>query len=176
VKTRISILALTLWVVSCARQTELDVHYREFMANTTDTKLRALATLEYRMDKYSKLHGGYVGLLRISDGIDQLEALLLARTFITVTFGSEMEPDLPVLNGGTWVVPTSFGLSKRDGYPVLIDARSGRIDYRGYESVTDPERFVRRPYSPNKSPDPTSRSVTPPADAGDRAAAGRGSS
>jgi len=128
----------------------LDLHYREFMANTTDTKLRALATLEYRMDKYSELHGGYVGLLRITDGIDQFEALLLARSFITVTSGSEMEPDLPVLKGGTWVVPTSFGLPRRDGYPVLIDERSGRIDCRGYESVTDPEEFLRRPYSPNK--------------------------
>lgn len=83
-----------------------------------------------------------ISSIRVSDGIDQFEAWLLAGMYFGENFGVCGVVRLPKLEGSRWRVPFGAGFPPRRGL-LFIDCKSGRITCEGHPSVDDPVAYLK---------------------------------
>ena len=145
------------------QEEEMERLFKEAMASDRPEKERRYAGYEYRMFKEMKAGKSIESLFHPSDGIDEFEALLLAKDYFSWQFGVCGWVDMPQRESGTWVVRISSGRESRPESPIVIDAKTGSLRCDGHPSVSDAAAFIRGPKPPNQEPEPT-------------AASGRGSS
>ena len=142
-----------------------------------DPKQRKLLEYESRIFEQSEKTGDIASLIDATDGIDDFEALVLAKEYFYWQFGVCGFVDLPEREGHMWKVSISAGREAELQSPIIVDAASGIIRCAGHPTITDPLAFIRGPKMPNQALEPTPTAVTPRAPSStSRAGCGRGSS
>jgi hypothetical protein len=142
---------------------EMERLFKEAMANDRPEKERRYAGYEYRMFKDLRAGKTVDSMFQPADGLDEFEALLLAKEYFSWQFGVCGWVDMPERQGSDWVVRISSGREARPESPIVIDAKTGALRCEGHPSVTDARAFIHGHKPPNQLPEPT-------------AASGRGSS
>ena len=134
---------------------ELRREMKEAIASATNPKERKLYEYESRMFEHAEKTGEIVSLLQLSDGVDDFEALLIAKVYFSWQFGLCGFVALPEREGDDWVVRISAGREPKSEPSIMIDSRSGAIRCAGHPSISDVVGFVRDPEHPNQAPEPT---------------------
>jgi hypothetical protein len=164
VKKTISILLLLTALNGCAEKAAFHREYRDRIARASTEEERHHNELEYRLLSLAE-KGSLSAHFNALDGVTEFEAWLLAKTYAGEEIGACLDLGLPVLRARGWEVRTLIGRPAKEGPPVVIDARSGKITCEGYPSVERPleylTRFEAKFKTPNQSLEPTSGSVTP---------------
>jgi hypothetical protein len=115
------------------------------IAAATDPRSRKILEHEYRIFEHTVKTGEIVSLLDLANGVDELEAFLIAKQYFDWQFGACGSVELPERKGDDWVVRIYLGLKARSEPPILIAARSGAIRCAGYPGIADAVGFVRGP-------------------------------
>ncbi len=115
---------------------------KAMVSGATEEK-RRYAGLEYRMLK--EMHDGrkIVDIFQSKDGIDQFEALLLAKVYFMGDFGFCGSVGLPTRKGNEWIIPISVGRESGSASPIIIDALTGSLRCEGHPSISDASIFLR---------------------------------
>ncbi len=145
------------------QEEEMERLFKEAMSSDRPEKERRYVSYEYRIFKEMKAGRPIESLFHPEDGIDEFEALLLAKDYFSWQFGACGGIEMPQKESGMWVVRISSGREGRPEPPVFIDAKTGSLRCEGHPSISDAVTFIRGPKPPNQMPEPT-------------AASGRGSS
>lgn len=102
-------------------------------------------------------------ILNLADGVDQFEAWVLADEFRGTVFGGCGNTQAPRLREAKWIVPIAVGFPPEQRHPVVIDAKTGRIDCDGFEPIIEVEKWYVSHRAPAQAPIPTATGVTPAA-------------
>jgi len=82
----------------------------------------------------------------VSDGIDQFEAWVMARLYLSETQGVCSDIALPVKEGQAWMIPTWVGRRGRESTPIYVDSISGHARCEGYPPIDDPTAYMQALY------------------------------
>ena len=123
---------------------------KDAIAAARDPKERKLYEYEFRMFEHAEKTGEIVSLVHLADGVDDFEALLLAKAYFSWEFGACGFVNLPEKDDGIWRVSIAAGRETKPQPPILIDAVSGTIRCVDHPTIADPLAFVRGPKPPNK--------------------------
>ena len=98
-------------------------------------------------------------LVMLSDGIDEFEALLIARAYFGFEFGACGSVELPERTAEGWSAAIFAGREAKPEPPITIDGRSGEVRCAGHPTISDMRSLLEG--KPNKAPEPTPGLVTP---------------
>ncbi len=103
---------------------------------------RLIHTLDYRLMCYAEKDELEQHLV-LSDGVDQLEAWMLTKVYVSEHVGACFYLDPPDLVRGRWIIRNQVGRALKEGPPILVDASSGQITCEGHPTIKDPIGFLK---------------------------------
>jgi len=134
------------------------------IASARNEKERRLYEYDLRLLDLGEVTDDITSLVKLNDGIDEFEALLIARAYFGWQFGSCGMVELPERNAERWIAAITAGREAKPEPPIVIDARTGTIRCDGHPTILDSVSFLKQ--WPNKAPEPTPGAVTPRATEG----------
>jgi hypothetical protein len=141
VKMLVCLLVLSFTLGGCARKAPFHAEYAELIREAKTPREKLLHTLDYRLLCYTERNELEQHLV-LSDGIDQFEAWMLAKVFISENIGACNDLEPPEMTAGQWRIRYRLGREPKDGPPIHVDTKSGRITCAGYPTIENPTGFL----------------------------------
>lgn len=139
----IPVILVSCAVAFCGTDAATDGLQNEADANVRTDSERTLVLYEQRLAEYARKRADVSELFQPADGIDQFEALLLAKAYFLKNFGLCGVVGLPEKVAGEWIVAMSVGLPCKPTSNAIIDAGTGRLRCEGHPDVTDPLAYIK---------------------------------
>jgi hypothetical protein len=138
------------------RMAEYRRMYREAISVARSESERKFAVYESRIFEHAARFGTITSLVTPQGGIDEFEALVLAKAYVTVHVGSCIHIGTPELHGNTWTIALATGREAKEDAPILVHRSTGAISCGIYPTVADASAMLRTlDQWPNKAPEPT---------------------
>ncbi len=104
---------------------------------------RMLYIYEWRIFEHSERFGTITGLVTLQNGIDEFEALVLAKIYLFRHIGLCTHISLPTLHEDVWSVPIALGREASPENPIRIHRFTGAVSCEGYPAVEDASILMR---------------------------------
>jgi hypothetical protein len=130
--------------------------YQEANSDARSELERKMAIYEHRMFEHALRFGTITALVRPHDGIDEFEALVLAKAYVPMHVGLCVYVGIPELREDMWTLAFATGREARKEPSILVHRFTGAITCGHYPSVADAMALLRAYEQwPNKAPEPT---------------------
>ncbi|MBL9199244.1 MAG: hypothetical protein JNL39_02005 [Opitutaceae bacterium] len=136
-------LLLVFALCGCSRKAAFHDEYSVLIREAKTPAARLVLTLDYRLMCYAEKNELEEHLV-VSDGVDQLEAWMLTKVYVSEHVGACFNLEPPDLVRGTWTIRNQLGRDLREGPPILVDASTGQIACEGHPTVEDPIGFLKQ--------------------------------
>ncbi|MDP3068976.1 MAG: hypothetical protein Q8N18_01750 [Opitutaceae bacterium] len=142
-KSLAPLLLLALALCGCGKKAPFHEEYAVLIREARTPTERLIHTLDYRLMCYAEKNELEQHLV-LSNGVDQFEAWMLTKIFISEHVGACFDLEPPVMIRGKWTVRNRLGRALSEGPPILVDAISGQIACEGHPTIEDPIGFLTR--------------------------------
>ncbi len=118
-------------------------NFRQAIATAQSPDRRTVLIYEWRLFEHSARFGTTKGLVTSQNGIDEFEALVLAKVYLSRHIGLCTHISLPTLQEDVWSVPIAVGLEATPEKPIRIHRLTGVVSCEGYSAVESASTLLR---------------------------------